>query len=104
MQSHYIEVAQGGVSSRAESKTQLIVNIYIVYFEPKKIQTKFSYKREIMQLFSTDATIFKKEFELFFTHENIERPSSKLAYFTDQLFFSLLPTVPKSAQMSYSVP
>jgi hypothetical protein len=53
-QSHYIEVAQGDVSS-----TQLIANIWpilrqIFFF----LILNFFYKRDIMQLFSAGTTTF----------------------------------------------
>ena len=51
-QSHYREVAQGGVSSRAIDCKNF------ANFFPKT--QKRNYKRDIMQLFSADATIFLK--------------------------------------------
>ena len=58
---------------------------YLVYFRPKRIKEfkkKKIYKRDIMQLFSADATIFFEKL--------------------NNLFFSIASTGP--AQISYSVP
>ena len=56
------KVAQRGVSSKAIS-TQLIVNIWPIFCQKNQIKTKFKiYKRDIMQLFSEDATTFLKFF------------------------------------------
>ena len=55
-QSHYIKVVQGGVFSRDCE--------YLAYFEPKtNIKKIKSHKRDIMQLSSADATMFKKQNE-----------------------------------------
>ena len=53
----------------------------------------------IMQLFSGDAPIFLRKFEKKNAHENIEKAPSKAI-----AFFLVLPTGPKSAQISYSLP
>ena len=56
MQKHYIKVVQGGVFSRDCE--------YLAYFEPKtNIKKIKSHKRDIMQLSSADATMFKKQNE-----------------------------------------
>ena len=52
-----------------------------------------------MQLFSGDATQFKKNKNI--AHEKLPW---KIAHNRPQIFFSVLPTSPKSAQISYSVP
>jgi hypothetical protein len=41
---------------------------------------------------------------LFFAQENMKKTPIKVAHNRPQTFFSLLPTGPKSAQISYSVP
>ena len=51
-----------------------------------------------MQLFSADATTF------FLSMNTQQISSSKVEYFMAQIFFSVVPTGPKSAQISYSVP
>jgi hypothetical protein len=56
-----------------------------------------------MQVFSADSTIFKKN-KTFSGYENIKKPTSKVAYSRPQFFFSVLPTGPKPAQISISVP
>ena len=54
-QSHFIELAQWGVSNREKT----IDCEYLTYFGPKQIKKlwKEIYKWDIMQLFSADATI-----------------------------------------------
>ena len=70
-QSHYIEVAEGGVSSRARHN--------LAYFEPKKHQKNSKsnnmYIKEIlsMQLFSVDTTVSLKRF----AHLNIKNHPQK---------------------------
>ena len=70
-QSHYIKVAERGVSSRARHN--------LAYFEPKKHQKNsksnntYVYKRDIMQLFSVDTTISLKRF----AHLNIKNHPQK---------------------------
>ena len=64
-QSYYIEVAEWGASSRA---IQNWLWIYLAYFLPKK---KF-YKRDIMQLFSADASVLKK-IKKNFAYENMKK-------------------------------
>ena len=70
------------------------MNIYPI-FNPSKIKKK-SYKSDIMQLLIAAATVFDFDF---FSPMKTLKPSSKVA-----IFFSLLPTGPKLAQISYSVP
>ena len=41
-------------------------------FDPNMHKFKKNYKRVIMQLFSADVTIFLKNFQLFFAHENMK--------------------------------
>ena len=57
-----------------------------------------------MRLFISDTTILFKNLIYFFAHENMKKPSTKVAHNRPQFFFSLLPTGPKAAQISYSVP
>jgi hypothetical protein len=68
----------------------------------KKSSKKKIYKRDIMQLFSANATIFPKDFKYFFAHENMKKTLSKVAHNRPHCF-SVLPTRPKLAQISYSV-
>ena len=57
-----------------------------------------------MQLFSADATMFLKENLTFFCQcENMNKLASKVAHNRPQ-FYLVLPTGPKSAQISYPVP
>ena len=63
VQSHYIEVTQGGVSSRAGRNW---LWIFSLFYAKKKKSKKKNYKRDIMQLFSADATIFLKILLIFF--------------------------------------
>jgi hypothetical protein len=56
-----------------------------------------------MQFISVDATIFKKN-QLFFAPENIKKHPQKLLIIGPQFFYSVLPTGPKPAQISFSVP
>jgi hypothetical protein len=51
-----------------------------------------------MQLFSADAAIFR---EKKFDSENMKKPPPKVVYNRPTFFFSVLPTRPKSAQISY---
>ena len=53
-----------------------------------------------MQLSSADATVFKKNN---FAHENMKKSPANVAHNWPPNFFSVLPTGPKSAQISYSV-
>ena len=57
-QSHYIEVAQEGISSRAKHNW---LWIFSPFWDKIKKNKKKNYKRFIMQLFSTNATIFKRK-------------------------------------------
>jgi hypothetical protein len=59
-----------------------------------------------MQLFSVDATIYKNFLNRNknFAPENMKKLLSKVAHNWPKTFFSVLPTDPKSAQISYSVP
>ena len=80
---------------------------YLAYFEPKKNSKKFKkrkYIRDIMQLFSADATIFKKNINIFFAPENKKKTPATVAHNRLNFFFSILPTGPKPAQILYSVP
>ena len=56
-----------------------------------------------MQLFNADTTIFKKK-KLKIAPENMKKTPSKVAHNRPPIFVSVLPTGPKSAQISYSVP
>ena len=60
-QNHYIEVAQGGVFSRARHNWLSIFSLLWAKKESKKKFKKNFYKREIMQPFSANATIFKRK-------------------------------------------
>ena len=73
-QSHYIEVPQGrgGVSRRARNNWMWTCSL----FWAKKNQTLF-FKRDIMQLFSADATIYIF-LNQFFAYENIKKHFQKL--------------------------
>ena len=71
---------------------------YLAYFLPKN-QKQFLYKKDIMQLFSADPTMFKKN-----GLENMKKMPSKVAHNRPKCFFSVLPTGPKQAQISFSVP
>ena len=41
-----------------------------------------------MQLVSADTTIFKKKIKIFFAHEKLKKPSSKVAHNSQLYFFS----------------
>jgi hypothetical protein len=56
-----------------------------------------------MQLFSADATIFKKKIKKSFAPENMKKTNSKVVHNRPQFFFSVLPTSPKPAQISIFV-
>ena len=75
----------------------------LVYFEPKKIKqnhTIFFYKRDIMHLFSADATIFKKKIKkVFFDHENIKKLLHTYGSFD---FFLCSPNCPKQPRIDNS--
>ena len=52
-----------------------------------------------MQLFSANATMFLKKNHIFFAHENMKNPASKVAHNWPKFFFSVLPmaqNLPKS--------
>ena len=53
-----------------------------------------------MQLFSADATMFKKKI----APENTKKTPSKVAHNWSRPFFSVLPTGPNTAQISIPVP
>ena len=58
-----------------------------------------------MQLFSADATIFFKKFPIiFFPLKTWKDHPQRLLIIGPQSFFSVLPTGPKPAQISFSVP
>ena len=82
---------------------------YLAYFLPNKFnfflknQKSIFFKRDIMQLFSADGTMFFKEIT-FFAHKSMEKTSLKSCSKSATIFFSVLPTGPKSPQISYSVP
>ena len=57
-----------------------------------------------MQLFSSDATMFLKEFKtFFFATENMKRTPSKVAHNRPRPFFSVLPIGPNPARISIPV-
>ena len=67
-----------------------------------KFKTNFFFKKNhlhFMQLFSADATFFKKKY----IYENIKNTPPEVAH-NQPNFFSVLPTGPKTAQISISVP
>ena len=71
---------------------------YLANFLPKKNSKKFKnycYKRYVTQIYSADATMF-----LNFAHENMKKTVLIIGWKKN----SVLPTGPKSAQISYSVP
>ena len=78
-QSHYIEVLR----CLSQSNTKLIVNIQPIF-------AKKNLKRDIMQLFSADATMFLKIFQHFFAHENKKNRPQKLLIIGPILFSVLL--------------
>ena len=69
---------------------------YLAYFCQKNL------KRDIMQLFSADATMFLKIFQHFFAHENKQNKPQTLLII-GPILFSVLLACPKLAQISYSV-
>ena len=77
-QSHYIEVLR----CLSQSNTKLIVNIQPIF-------AKKNLKRDIMQLFSADATMFLKVFQHFFAHENKKNKPQKLLIIGPIFFFSI---------------
>jgi len=58
---------------------------------------------DIMHLFSADPTTFSKKLNICFAPKNMKKTSSKVAHNRPKLFFSLLPIVPKPAQITFSV-
>ena len=76
-QSHYIEVLR----CLSQSNTKLIVNIQPIF-------AKKNLKRDIMQLFSADATMFLKNFQHFFAHED-KKNRPKIAHNWPDFFFSI---------------
>ena len=132
MQSHYTEVAQGGISSR------IIHTLYKVILriarnllgtrENIKIESHpfyhiicdwFSWgsrKKKFKKIFGVFVTfflcnflmrtqgIFKNNSNLFFGHENMKKLPSKVAHNWSKSFFSVLPTRPKPAQLLVCFP
>ena len=94
--SHYIEVAQGGVFT--------IDYEYLTYFEPKKKRIKenpiFFYKRDIMKLFSAEATMFLKNVQTFFLPMKTLKKTSTKLFIIGPIFFP----GPKPDQITFSVP
>ena len=68
------------------------------YFEPKKVKTNsnFFHKRDIVQLFSADATMSLKISKKFFAPENMKKTPSKVAHNRPRLFFFSIANRPKS--------
>ena len=93
-QSHYIEVAQYTIDCE-----------YLAYFKAKRNKSKINHKTNIKQLFSADDRVFKIKFKKSFPTKTLKNCPQKLLILNrPQFFFSLLPTGPKSTQISYSVP
>ena len=92
------------VSSRAIHNWLWIFSIFLAKIKiQNKLKKKKSYKRDIMQLFSANATIiFKKYFILFLPLKTWKNCSQKLLIIGPKLF-SVLPTSPKSAQKNGSL-
>ena len=57
-----------------------------------------------MQLLSADATMFFLKITFFFAAENMKKPASKVAHNQPKCFFPVLPTGPKSAQITFYIP
>ena len=57
-----------------------------------------------MQLFSADATMFKKKINIFFAPENMKKPPSKVAHNRPRTFFSVLARLPKRPKNRNLVP
>ena len=57
-----------------------------------------------MNLLVRTLKFFQKEFKFFFAPENMKKTPSKVAHNRPTHFFSVLPTGPKSAQITFSVP
>ena len=55
-----------------------------------------------MQLFSADATIFKKKSNQFFAHENIKKKHSKVAHNRPLFFFQYWPGCPNQPRIEFS--
>ena len=87
-QSHYIEVMQGGVFSRAKHNW---LYIFSLFFGKKTKSKQNFYMRDIMQFFSSDATMFLEKFWIYFCPWKYEKPSSKVAHNRPKMFFSVLP-------------
>ena len=71
-----------------------------VHIEVRTTQSKYpvlslcSHRRDIMQLFSAETTMFSKIF-FFFAPENMKKTHSKVAHNRPKLFFSVLAWLPK---------
>jgi hypothetical protein len=76
---------------------------YLAYFLPKKNSEKNkNYKRDIMQLFSADATMFFKKFQYFFAHANMKKLASKVAHNRPIFFFSIANRLKISPNLIFS--
>ena len=84
--SNYIDFAQGGISSRAIDNWLWMFSLFFAK-KNSKHSKKIFYKRDIMQLFSADTTMFLKETLKFFACENMKKPASKVAHNRPQFFF-----------------
>ena len=76
-QSHYVEVAQRGVSSRARHNWFWIFSLF---------WAKKNYKRDIKQLFPADATVLFYKMFIFCPRKHEKLPS-KVAHNRPQFFF-----------------
>ena len=99
-QSHYIKVAQGGVSSSAYTIIHNFSPIWEWFFHVfgvKKISKIFFCKRHFMQLFSADARLFLKKFwDFFLPLKTWKNCSQKLLIIGPSAFFFSLANRPKT--------
>ena len=85
-------------NSSKQSHYIINLNIQPILRQKNNQNTINFFYKYIVQLFSVDTTMFKKKFKHFFTHKNMKKPPSKVAH-NRQIFFSVLPTGPKPAQI-----
>ena len=94
-------VSLGAVASLT---AQLFPPFFLSFESPLYAKYIIEEQAEYILHVSKVIILHKSRGEVFFAHENIKKLPSKVAYFTAQSKFSVLPTGPKSAQISYSVP
>ena len=78
----------------------------VAYFDLKRFFLKLKkicFNRDIMQLFSVDATMLLKKINIFFAHENIKNPNrpQKLLIIGPKLFFQYCKPVQNQAKSQF---